>query len=182
MSLVTPGQSTYTEFSALAQPGQLADCAYNEIVSFMAAETINPGRAVELASDNLSIQQCQQTSTTCTPRGIAIWKTAREGGGPDGLTAFSVEGLSYQAGEMVPVLMRGRIYAEWKGTTQTAFAMPNIYHSSTIATDRGKFTDAGTSSGAGTEIANAGHQFFTRFALVGTGNIVEIEVNLPGAA
>jgi hypothetical protein len=78
--------------------------------------------------------------------------------------------------------MRGRIYAEWKGTTPPLFGMPNVYHSSTIATDRGKFTDAGTSAGAGTEIAVSGHQFSTRFVLAGTGNIVEIEVNLPGAA
>jgi hypothetical protein len=182
MSLVVPGQSTYVEFSPLANPGQLVDMAYNEIVSFMAAEVINPGRAVEMASDGLSIQQTQQTSTTFAPVGVAILKTARESQGPAGVTGLGVEGLAYQAGEMVPVLMRGRIYAEWKGTTQTAFGMPNAYHSSTVATDRGKLTDAGTSAGAGTEIANTGHQFRVRMALTGSGNIVEVDVNLPGAA
>ncbi len=182
MSLVTPGQSTYVEFSALANPGQLADLAYNEIVSFMAAEVINPGRAVEMASDGLSIQQAQQTSSTFAPVGVSILKTARESQGPAGVTGLGVEGLAYQPGEMVPVLMRGRIYAEWSGTTQTAFGMPNVYHSSTLAATRGIFTDTGTSASAGVEVSNAGHQFRTRMALPGTGNIIELDVNLPGAA
>jgi hypothetical protein len=188
MALVVPGQSTYVEFSPLANPGQLADMAYNEIVSFMAAEVINPGRAVEMASDGLSIQQTQQTSTTFAPVGVAILKTARESQGPAGVTGLGVEGLAYQPGEMVPVLQRGRIYAEWKGTTQTAFTsgastgLLDAYHSSTVATDRGKFTDAATSAGAGTEVAHAGSPFRVRMALTGSGNIVELDVNLPGAA
>jgi len=182
MALVVPGQSTYVEFSALANPGQLADLAYNEIVSFMAAEVINPGRAVEMASDGLSIQQAQQTSSTFAPVGVSVLKTARESQGPAGVTGLGVEGLAYQPGEMVPVLMRGRIYAEWSGTTQTAFGMPNVFHSSTIATNRGIFTDTSPSTGAGTEVSNAGHQFRTRLALSGSGNIIELDVNLPGAA
>ena len=177
MSLVVPGQSTYKQFMDLGQPGQIVDLAYAEIVSFIAAETINPGRAVEMASDGLTIQQVQQTSTTFAPVGVSIMKTMREGTGPLGLTPFSVEGPTYQAGEMVPVLMRGRIYGEWKGTTQTSAATPNVYHSSTTATDRGKFTDAGTSAGSGTEVA-AGTGFRTRNSLPGTGSIIEVSVNL----
>lgn len=179
---VVQGQQTYTQFPAFAQPGQLADLAYNEIVSFPAAEVINPGRCVELAADGLSVQQTQQTSTTFAPVGISIERTAREGAGAVGVTAYGIGGPAYQIGEMVPVLMRGRIYAEWSGTTQTAFGMPNAYHSSTVATNRGKLTDTATSSGAGTEVANAGHSIRVRQALPGTGNIVLVDINLPGAA
>lgn len=179
---VTQGQQTYNMFNPLADPGQLADLAYNEMTSYPAAEVINPGRAVELASDGLSIQQCQQTSTTFKPIGVAVELTAREGQGAVGFTGYGVQGLAYQIGDIVPVLTRGRIYAEWKGTTQVAGANPNAYHSSTIATDRGKFTDAGTSAGAGTEVAAAGNPFRIRQVLPGTGAIVLIDVNLPGAA
>jgi len=176
------GQLTYPMFSAFAVPGQLADVAYNEIQSFPCAETVQFGRAVEMASDGLSIQQPQQTGSTFSPVGVSVLQTAREGSGPSGVTAFGVAGPQFNTGDMAPVLLRGRIYAEWKGTTQTAFAMPNVYHSSTIATDRGKFTDAATSTVAGSEVANAGHTFRTRQALTGSGNLVLLDVNLPGAA
>lgn len=182
MSIVTPGQTTYNMFTAFGQPGQLADMAYAEIVSFPAAETIQPGRAVEIASDGLSVQMVQQTGTTFKPVGVSLLQTAREGSGAVGITAYGIGGPAYAAGETVPVLMRGRVYAEWKGTTQTAFGNPNCYHSSTLAADRGKFTDAGTSAGAGTEVAAAGNPFRVRQQLPGTGSIVLLDVNLPGAA
>ncbi len=182
MTAVTQGQTTYNQFPAFAQPGQLADLAYAEVVAFPANEVIQPGRAVEMATDGLSVQMCQQTSTTFAPVGVALLQTAREGSGAFGITAYGVGGPQYNIGDTVPVLMRGRVYAEWKGTTQTAFGMPNCYHSSTLSADRGKFTDASTSAGAGTEIANAGHQFRVRQALTGSGNIVLLDVNLPGAA
>jgi hypothetical protein len=182
MALSPIGQTSVQMFSDFAMPGQLADLAYAEIASYPAAETIQPGRSVELASDGLSVQQVQQTSSTFNPIGVAILQTARAGSGAVGVTAYGVGGIQYILGEEVPVLLRGRIYAEWKGTTQTAGGMPNVYHSSTLSADRGKFTDAGTSTGAGTEISNAGHQFRIRQALAGTGNIVLLDVNLPGAA
>ena len=177
------GQVTYQQFPSFAVPGQLADLAYNEIQSFPAFEVINPGRMVEMASDGISVQQVQAASSSAVPNsvGIAVLQTAREGQGALGVQPYGVQGVTYQIGEMVPVLMRGRIYAEWTGTTQTAFSMPNIKHSSTVATDRGKFTDAATSAGAGTEVSNAGHQYRVRQALPGSGSIVLVDVNLPGA-
>src|ERR1700676_2958134 len=182
MTAVIQGQQTVNQFPAFALPGQLADLAYNEIVYFPANEVIQPGRCVELASDGISVQQTQQTSTTFAPVGVSILITARESAGSVGITGYGIGGPQYNIGDSVPVLMRGRIYAEWKGTTQTAFGMPKAYHSSTVATDRGKLTDAATATGAGVEIANAGHTFRVRQALPGTGNIVLVDVNLPGAA
>jgi hypothetical protein len=177
------GQVTYQQFPSFAVPGQLADLAYNEVQSFPAAETIPPGRAVEMASDGLSVQLMQQTSSTVSGFvGFSVLLTARESSGPLGVSPFGVGGVSFQKGEMVPVLMRGRAYVEWKGTTQTNFSMPNVYHSSTTATDRGKLTDASTSTSAGSEVANIGHYVRVRQALPGGGDIVLVDVNLPGAA
>lgn len=178
---VIAGQTTVTMFPAFAEPGQLADLSYNEIHSYLANEVIQPGRAVELASDGLSCQQCQQTSSTFAPLGVAVNTWTREGSGSVGITAYGIGGPQYNIGDMVPVLMRGSIYAEWSGTTQTAGGKPNAYHSSTIATNRGKFTDVSTSTGSGTEIST--HSAFrVRMALTGSGNIVLLDVNLPGAA
>lgn len=179
---ISIGQTVYQQFSDFADPGQLVDCAFNEIVSFPAAEVIPPGRAVEMAADGLSVQLCQQTSSTFNPVGISVQNTAREGTGAVGVNPqYGVQGLSYQPGETVRVLMRGRIWAEWKGTTQPVFGAINTYHSSTISTDRGKFTDASTSTGAGTEVSTSA-VFRTRQAQSNSGTIVELDVNLPGAA
>jgi hypothetical protein len=189
---VTQGQTTYTQFSALAVPGQLADLAYAEIVAFPAGEVIHPGRLVQLASDGLSCQEVRNSSASTPPTqvlGVAILQTAREGSGAVGITAYGVGGPNYILGETVPVLMRGRVYAEWKGTTQSAFVNGlngsgalHVYASSTVATDRGKFTDASVSAGAGTEVAYAGQQMMTRQTLPGGGEIVLIDVNFPSAA
>src|ERR1700690_193813 len=184
---ISIGQTTYTMFSSLADPGQVVDLAFNEFESFPAAAVVPPGVAVELAGDGLLCQPCQQTSTTFVPLGISVQNTAREGQGAVGVTGYGVQGLSYQVGEMVRVMMRGRIFAAWQGTTQTAFAYGtsgqplHVYHSSTGANPQGVFTDAATATTAGAEIAAAGSQFRARQAQPGTGNIIEIDVNLPVA-
>jgi hypothetical protein len=185
---VTIGQVTYNLFPSFANPGQLADCAFNEIESFTANEVIFPGRCVEIAADGLSVQMVQQTGTTFAPLGVAILQAAREGAGAVGVAPYGVGGIQFNLGDTVPVLMRGRIWGEWKGTTQTAWAYGdagaklNVYHSSTLAADRGKFTDAAISAGAGVEIAIAGKQFRTRQSSPGTGSIILVDINLPGAA
>jgi hypothetical protein len=186
MTAVIQGQQTYNQFPAFAQPGQLADLAYAEINSFPAFEVIQPGRGVMMASDGLSIQQMQEsgadTQITTTLVGFSLLITAQQSAGAFGITSYGVGGPQYNIGDSVPVLQRGRLYAEWKGTTQTSFSNAyNMYCSSTVATDRGKITDASISAGAGTEISVVGPGIRGRQALPGTGNIVLIDVNLPGA-
>jgi hypothetical protein len=187
---VSRGQTTYGQFFQVAQIGQYADMALNVLTTFPAAEIINPGRAVELAADGLSIQQVQGTSsgedsgTHIYKRilGFSVLRTAREGAGAVGVTPYGVGGIAYALGELVPVLMRGRIYAEWKGTTQVAFSQSlKIYHSSTLTADRGKVTDAALSTGAGTEVSYLGQAAQTRYALSNTGPVVLLDVNLPGS-
>jgi hypothetical protein len=186
MAAVIQGQQTYNQFPAFAQPGQLADLAYAEIVSFPAYEVIQPGRMVEMATDGLSVQQVQDasmdTQLTTISVGFSLLITARESSGAYGITPYGVGGPQYNIGDSVPVLQRGRMYAEWKGTTQVAFsAAMNVYHSSTIATDRGKITDAAAASTTGSEISPLGPGVRCRQVLPNTGNIVLIDVNLPGA-
>jgi hypothetical protein len=187
MGATVQGQQTYNQFPAFAQPGQLADLAYAEIVNFPAAEVIQPGRGVMMATDGLSIQQMQEsgadTQITTTLVGFSLLNTARESSGAFNITAYGVGGPQYNIGDSVPVLQRGRMYAEWKGTTQVAFSTAmNMYCSSTLAADRGKITDAVVSAGAGTEISLIGRGVRCRQVLPNTGNIVLIDVNLPGAA
>lgn len=189
---VTQGQTSYANFPAFAQPGQLADLTYCEIQSFPAAEVINPGRLVELASDGLSCQQVQDAGVDTPPAkmlGISLLQDAREGAGAVGIQAYGVGGLQYQIGDTVPVLMRGRVYAEWSGTTQPAFqngangsGALHVYSSSTTAANRGKFTDVAVSAVAGSEVSYAGQGIRVRQALTGSGNIVLLDINLPGAA
>lgn len=177
------GQLTYPMFPAFALAGQLADLAYNEIVTFPAAEVINPGRLLEMAADGLSVQQVQQTGATLNPVGVAILQTAREGSGAVGIQPYGVQGPTYNIGDPVPVLMRGRIYAAWSGTLQTPFTVTllNVFHSSTIATNRGIFTDTATSAGAGVEITLVPRSVRNRQALAGSGSIVLLDLNLPGS-
>lgn len=175
---VSIGQVSYSLYPAVGVPGMLADNEVNHIVSFQAAETINPGRAVELAADGVSVQQVQGTGGSAYPfMGFAILLTSREGTG--NANTGAAQGGIYSAGDEVPVLRKGSLFAEWKGTTQPAYAVPNVYHSSTIATDRGKITDAGTSAGAGTEVSLCAAAVMTRAALPGTGSVVLVDVNFP---
>ena len=189
MPATIQGQQTYSQFPTFAVPGQLADLAYAETQSYPAYEIIQPGRVIMMASDGLSIQQAQQStadvsfgSGTAGAVGISLLQTAREGSGAYNITAYGVGGPQYNIGDIVPVLQRGRMYAEWKGTTQTVMAMPNVYCSSTTATDRGKLTDASAAATSGSEVANAGHAIRVRQALPGSGSIVLVDVNFPGAA
>lgn len=179
---ISIGQTTYNNAPTVAVPGMLADDEVNQIDSFVASETIYPGRLLELSSDGLRCQQVQDTGNTVPTQilGIAVLQTSREGTGAVGVA--SQGGAVYNAGDAVPVLRKGRCYAEWKGTTQTAFGMPNVYHSSTVTTDRGKLTDASTSATAGSEVSNAGNSIKLRKALAGSGNVALVDVNLPGAS
>lgn len=185
------GQQTYNQFPAFAQPGQLADLAYAEIVSFPAGATVQPGRLLMMSSDGLSVQHVAQTtadvsfggSVTGGAVGISILQTARESSGAFNITAYGVGGPQYNIGDTVPVLMRGRIYGEWKGTTQVVMATPNVYCSTgTAIADAGKFTDAAAAATTGHEVAAAGSSVRIRQILPGTGNIVLLDINLPGAA
>jgi hypothetical protein len=191
MTAVTQGQTTYNQFPAFALPGQLADLAGAEIQSFPAYAVIQPGRLLTMASDALSVQHAQQTSAdvsfggsvTAGAVGISLLQTARESAGAYGITGYGVGGPQYNIGDTVPVLQRGRVWGEWKGTTQVVMATPNVYCSTgTAIADQGKFTDAVAAATTGHEVAACGSGVRIRQTSPGTGNIVLLDINLPGAA
>ena len=173
------GQLSYSLFPAVATPGELADNTVNRIVSKVAKEAIQPGRGLELAADG-SVQQVQQTSSTMKLFGFSVFLSAREGVGNNNDSA-NPTGAAFAIGDMVPVLRRGSLFAEWKGTTQVEGTVPNMYHSSTTATDRGKVTDAATATTAGSEITVCPSWVAIGSPLPGSGSVVLVHVNAPGA-
>lgn len=183
---VNLGQITYSLFPPQADPGQLADNTVNRFWSMPAASAVYPGRVLEPASDGVSCQMVQDTGSTAytsqTVLGCSILLTAREGTGAVSNTIGNVNGAVFNPGDMVPVLRRGALFGEWAGTTQTALGTPNVKHSSTTPANQGVFTDAAPSGTAGSEVSALPKEFQVKPpALAGTGSIVLVEVNFPGA-
>ncbi len=175
------GQTTYNIFPVFAVPGQILDEEFNVIGSYCAASVINPGTAVELASDGVSIQMVQDTgdAALATMVGVALLQTAREGAGEENLTT-SIGGAPWQPGDMVQVMTRGKVWGFWSGTTQVDLSIPNIKHSSTVATLRGAFTDAVASASTGSEVSVGPAWINVVQVRAGTGNVVALAVNFPG--
>lgn len=185
------GQLTYSVFPPVADPGMLGDNSVQRIESFPAAETIQPGRGLLMTSSG-TVEQAQgtrsDTTTVLDLFGFSILRTSREGLGQEN-DSTTLGGAAYNAGDMVPVLRRGCLYAEWKGTTIPAggptYTQLNMYQSSTTATDRGKVTDAAAASTSGSEVGPIGGRVRVKPvlpALSNTGNIILLDISFPGSA
>lgn len=180
-----PVQTKYPILPDFAVPGMLAESNLDAAVidgQYAAAGNIPFGSAVELVSGKLQV--CQQTTNDLSKLyGVAVYQGMREQAYPPGSTAINA---GYQAGDMVPVLRRGRIYGLWDGSTSggfssaTAFTTVNIAHSSDGSHDQGQFNQASTSTAAGSENTTAGNGWITAAnqATLPT-NCVLLEVNLP---
>ena len=156
------GQLSYNLEMDIAVPGQLADQNLDDkVISFPAGEDIEFGRLLEVDTSGL-VWKTKGTGASLTNgklAGVSVLDVAR----PQALA--SAGGSSgnghYKAGEMVPVLRKGHIYAAWDGGTgsfgQGVYVVPNVNHSSTTdPTDiKGTFTGNTTSSSAGSEVAAA---------------------------
>ncbi len=174
------GQTTYNIFPGFAVPGMILDEEFNVFRSFSAASAINPGTAVELASDGVSIQMCQDTGDAALAMvGIAVLQTAREGVGTNNFTTSTGGGV-WQPGDEVLVMTRGKIWGYWSGTTQVNLAVPNVKHSSTVATLRGTFTDAVAAATTGSEVSVGPSWINIIQVQSGAGNVVALAVNFPG--
>lgn len=132
-------QTVYTEaILARAVAGMIADQNERaEITSYPASELIPAGRACELQADGTL--KLPQSTTLGNVKGVSIYQASRPP-------------IAYQIGEMVPLMRRGRIWAEFTGSGATDGETLRIEHSTTTATDRGKFTDKAISAVAGTEV------------------------------
>lgn len=161
-------QTAYSLDSASGKLGQLADNSMSkEVVSYVCSEAIPFGRFVELHTDG-KVRLPQNTGQAIAKLvGVALLDSTME---PDA-------GGGYAAGDVVPVLRKGRVYAEFSGTTISPLAAANIYHSSTVATNRGKATDTAAAGGAGVEIADPEGVKFVKDPSIA--NVCVVELNLP---
>lgn len=133
-------QTTHSLDNTAVLSGMKWDNAIDQqIVSFVASEAIPAGRMVELASGMVRLPQA--TGQPSKIVGCALYQASLPPGG-------------YAAGDVVAIMRRGKVVVDWSGTTQTPLALLNVHHSSTVATNRGKVTDAAAAAGAGVEIAD----------------------------
>jgi hypothetical protein len=132
-------QTSFSVDSAVALPGQLADNGPHEVIEMVAAETIAPGRLVVY---NASSGKCELPQSASLDLKLVLGVAMYEATNPQAVAG----GFTYAAGDVVPILRKGRIYASFSGGTDTAYTFANVKHSSTTATDRGKFSASATSS------------------------------------
>jgi hypothetical protein len=143
-------QTTITQYHGTAVPGQLDSQSEDFVIDSWPASVVIPfGVVVEVANDAVNLPISTSLGTVA---GISVFADARMGGtyAPGGSSA-------YQVGEMVPVLRRGRIYANYHGGSQSNYGSVNVWHPSTDGSSNLKYagyiTNTATSTTAGQEIA-----------------------------
>jgi len=166
------GQTSYAQNPVIGEPGQLFGTEYHDIVSYVASGTIPFGSVVELSGGKVRVPQA--TGSTLTMKGVALQIVAKEQA--LGAAASSIA-TTWVAGDVVPVLRKGRCFALWNGTTQSDGLAPNVTHSSTTGS-QGYFTDAATSTTAGSEIA-AAPAGVVLGPVTGQSTFCLVELNLP---
>jgi len=155
-------QTTHSLDNTAVLSGMKWDNASDQqIVSFIASEAIPAGRMVELASGMVRLPQA--TGQPSKIVGCALYQASLPPGG-------------YAAGDVVAVMRRGRVVCDFTGT-QTQLATLNVSHSSTVATNRGKVTDAAGAATAGSEIADG--LSIVCFKDPGVSGLTVAELNLP---
>lgn len=178
--------SVQTSYGAPAKAiaGQL-DTKHGEsdILSCVAGEDIPYGRVVEWDATNRVIVLPKST-TLGSIVGISLYPVTNDSTILTG--TLTTNAFGYKAGQVVPVLRRGRVNAEVTGTAGTELAAANVAHASTDGSsnlrNRGKLTASATSVTAGAEIsATSSSTCPIRFALLhsatpATGlNLVEVK-------
>lgn len=165
-----PQTNNYTLLNTGAVPGMIVDGHDDSIVvQWVASEVIPFGVAVELDSTGTKVQLPKQIGTNIAqPAGISMYPTT-----------YEPNATGYQIGDLVEVVRKGRVAVTTVGTAiaQTdALTAANVSHSSTTATDRGKFTKSATSGTAGSEIGDIGVKWI---GPTGITNLAIVEINLP---
>lgn len=165
-------QLTYTNAPAVALAGMLADAPEQcSITSKPASEAIPPGVACVLDS----------AGTVSLPKGTGALPPNGTGSlvGVSVYLSASPPG-SYQIGDMVPMVRKGRIWAHFVGTGATENEAMQICHASdntnSELANRGFFSDIAASTTAGQE-----KTLFARgVARDGVGSTLAlVEMNLP---
>jgi hypothetical protein len=141
-------QTSYPTNNPAAVPGMLKDRDDVLVEHFPASVAIPYGAGVELDATGLAVRLPLGTGATSPLfRGVAIYDAGDEPGG-------------YAIGDVVRILRKGRIAVIVDAATVMAATdtggVAGLDHSSTIATDRGKFTKTALNAVAGTEISDVG--------------------------
>ncbi len=154
-------QTTYNLDPLKALAGQVVERG-RVCGKYVAAEELPPGRFVVLNSDEE--WELPQDTSLGKVGGVTMYRSAKDPG-------------PYAAGDQVPVLRAGTIWAESTASTSEPLTSANVRHSSTIATHRGKVTDDAVAAGAGVEISDPGPVLF--YGSTETG-LALIELAFPG--
>lgn len=127
-------QTSYSLDSVAAIPGQLYDANLpgNDIVSYVAQEDIPAGRMLNLRTDGRV--ELTKSASLGVVAGFSIYKPFQKA------TAIGAPGFTYKAGEVVPVMRKGRVYVELTGAAPTAGVALNVNSNATAAADLGKMT------------------------------------------
>lgn len=159
-------QSTYNTDPSIAVAGQAVHID-NMVGEFQCSEDIPPGRVVELHTDG-KLRLPQGTGADIPKiAGVSIYRGALEPG-------------AYKTGEYVPLVRKGQVWVELvSGATVSPLSAANVYHSSTLAVNRGKVGSAAEAGGAGVEIDATGKTYFRRANLATSPTLALVEVNLP---
>lgn len=169
-------QTVYTLNNKAGLPGQLYD---NDESCFVdskpcGATALAAGVVVELVGGVLRIAQGTGDPDSAAIWGVVLYTAAME---PNPTTGAG----QYTPGMDVPVLRRGRIWAQCASgaTFNQGFAV-NVAHSSTGANPQGVFTSSAASGTAGSEVSTTkAVWFFDGGLLTGSPPLAAIELNLP---
>ncbi len=163
-------QLSYSLNNRAGLPGQLYDADSSNFIDSKpcGAVVLQPGTAVELVNGLLRIAQGTGDPNSKVLWGVVVYTAAMEPGG-------------YPVGQDVPVLRRGRIWANVAaGATFAQGAAVNYTHSSDGSNSQGAFTSVAVSAVAGSEISATKAVWFQDGGLVGASpSIACIELNLP---
>jgi hypothetical protein len=177
-------QNSYAQTPAYGVAGMLSHHSGvgNAIETGVSAETVYPGRIVEIST---TTGKCRPPQGTAFPAsghkvfGLVLRDETRENNA-DG----TVKG--YAAGEPFPVLRRGVAWAELSGGTPVLETVINVKHASddtaSNAEHRGKLSQSATSATAGAEItatALIAKQHSPGVAPSPASGIVLVEINSP---
>lgn len=153
MSVTIP-QTSYAMRPSIALAGMQGDVDNGQLVigKFTAAETLLPGRVVELdPTDPTKCRYPKTASAVGSILGVVLYSAADPVGG----TVGTADG-GFKAGDTVRILRRGQVWCEYTGTAgsdmMTAMKVRSASDdSNSEAQHRGKLTDASTSTTVGQE-------------------------------
>lgn len=139
---------------------------------FVASADITPGTLVEVV--NGAVRPAQSLNGALKPLvGVALRIPTHTNA-----SSFTGPFTTWKAGQQVPVMRKGRVYANWSGTTQPEYGKLNYQHSSDGSHNQGYFTDAATASTAGAEVDNCPNGVLS-VKSTGSTSVCLVELNLP---